>query len=114
MRKLLLGAVGLMTMGMSTIGMSASAFAGDFPAPVYTRAPSYIAPIYDWSGSYIGANGGWGSSRSCWDFTTPGGAFIASEGCHNANGGTAGGQIGYRWQSGAWCSALKRRATGLI
>jgi outer membrane immunogenic protein len=101
MRKLSLGAVGLMTMGMSTIGMGASAFAGDFPAPVYSRAPAYIAPIYDWSGAYIGANGGWGSSHSCWDFTTAGGAFVASEGCHDANGGTAGGQLGYRWQSNA-------------
>ena len=29
-------------------------------------------------------------------------AFAASEGCHDATGGTAGGQIGYRWQAGAW------------
>jgi outer membrane immunogenic protein len=101
MRKLLLGAVGLMTMGMSTIGMSASAFAGDFPAPAYAKTPVFVMPVYDWSGAYIGANGGWGSSQSCWDFTTPGGAFIATEGCHNANGGTAGGQLGYRWQSNA-------------
>jgi outer membrane immunogenic protein len=101
MRKLLLSAAGLMTMGMSAIGMSGSAFAGDFPAPTYSKTPVYIAPIYDWSGAYIGANGGWGSSRNCWDFTTPGGAFIATEGCHDANGGTAGGQLGYRWQSNA-------------
>ena len=106
MKRFSLGRLGLIAVAMSAIGMSAigtcaPAFAGDFPAPTYSRAPVYIAPIYDWSGAYIGANGGWGSSRNCWDFTTPGGAFIASEGCHNANGATAGGQLGYRWQSNA-------------
>jgi len=29
----------------------------------------------------------------CWDFVTPAGAFVAVEGCHDASGGTAGGQI---------------------
>ena len=43
-----------------------------------------------------------GFERKCWDFTTPGGAFIAAEGCHDATGGVAGGQIGYRWQSSSW------------
>nr|WP_312014746.1 hypothetical protein [Bradyrhizobium sp. AUGA SZCCT0240] len=41
-------------------------------------------------------------SRKCWDTVTPAGAFIAAEGCHDASGGTAVGQIGYRWQSGTW------------
>jgi outer membrane immunogenic protein len=61
-----------------------------------------IAAVYDWSGFYIGANGGWGSSRKCWDAVTGAGVFLANEGCHDATGGTAGGQIGYRWQSGTW------------
>ena len=30
------------------------------------------------------------------------GVFVANEGCHDATGGIAGGQIGYRWQAGAW------------
>jgi outer membrane immunogenic protein len=65
-----------------------------------------IAAIYDWSGFYIGANGGWGSSRNCWDFTTAG-VVTDHEGCHNANGGTVGGQIGYRWQSNSWVFGLE-------
>src|SRR5207244_6569115 len=40
--------------------------------------------------------------RKCCDFVTPGGVFVANEGCHDATGGIAGGQIGYRWQAGAW------------
>ncbi len=48
-----------------------------------------MVAMYDWSGFYIGANGGWGSSHKCWDFTTPAGAFIFAEGCHDATGGVA-------------------------
>ena len=64
MKKFLLG-----TMGLFALGMGSPAFAGDMavkapPAPM-------LAPIYDWTGFYIGANGGWGQSRSCWDFLTP-------------------------------------------
>jgi outer membrane immunogenic protein len=96
MRKFLLGTVGLIA-----LGVSAPAFAGDYPAPIYARAPIFVAPLYDWSGAYAGVNGGWASSRNCWDFTLPGGVVVATEGCHNPNGGTAGGQLGYRWQSNA-------------
>jgi outer membrane immunogenic protein len=66
-----------------------------------------IAAIYDWSGFYIGANGGWGSSRNCWDVLPPLVAVAAPEGCHDATGGVAGGQIGYRWQSGGWVFGLE-------
>jgi outer membrane immunogenic protein len=63
------------------------------------------AAYYDWSGFYLGINGGGGTSRKCWDITNNGIAAVvpaASEGCHDATGGTVGGQIGYRWQSAAW------------
>jgi outer membrane immunogenic protein len=58
-----------------------------------------LAPIYDWSGFYIGLNGGGGTSHKCWDFDT---VFFGPEGCHDATGGTIGGQIGYRWQTTNW------------
>src|SRR5450631_3562837 len=95
MKKLLLSAVGLLT-----LGFAGAAAAADLPARTYTKAPSMVAPVYDWSGFYVGGNGGWGTSRKCWDFTDPFGNFIATVGCHNATGGLAGGQFGYRWQSG--------------
>ena len=88
---------------VALIAFAAPAAAADLAARPYTKAPpTPIAVVYDWSGFYIGANGGWGSSRKCWDAVTAAGAFIANEGCHDATGGTAGGQIGYRWQSGTW------------
>jgi outer membrane immunogenic protein len=78
-----------------------SAFAADLPVRTYSKAPAVVAsPIYNWGGFYIGLNGGGGASRDCWTanavFSVPVGA---NEGCHNATGGLAGGQIGYRWQS---------------
>jgi outer membrane immunogenic protein len=103
MKKFLLGAVGL-----AALGMAAPASAADIAARPFTKAPPpMVAAIYDWSGFYIGANGGWGSSRKCWDAGTFGPIFIGDEGCHDATGAVAGGQIGYRWQSSAWVFGLE-------
>jgi outer membrane immunogenic protein len=101
MKKFLLGTVGLVA-----LGMAAPASAADLAARPYTKAPPMIAAVYDWSGFYIGANGGWGSSRKCYDFS-PAGVFVASEGCHDATGGTVGGQVGYRWQASQWVFGLE-------
>jgi outer membrane immunogenic protein len=81
------------------------AVAADLPARPYTKAPPpIVAPIYDWSGFYIGINGGGGSSHKCWDFID---TILEPEGCHNATGGTFGGQIGYRWQMASWVFGLE-------
>jgi outer membrane immunogenic protein len=97
MKKILLGMVGLMA-----LGAAAPASAADLPARVYTKAPAMVAAIYDWSGFYIGANGGGGWSRKCWNNTSAVPGISFGEGCHDASGGLAGGQIGYRWQSANW------------
>jgi outer membrane immunogenic protein len=80
------------------------ALAADLPARSYGKAPAMVAAVYDWSGFYLGLNGGGASSRDCLTITTVAGAAVTpnSEGCHNATGGLAGGQIGYRWQSANW------------
>jgi outer membrane immunogenic protein len=86
---------------------AAGASAADLGAQPYRPVTPMIAATYDWSGFYWGGNGGWGSSRNCWDVVTPAGTFIASEGCHNATGGAAGGQLGFRTQSYAWVFGLE-------
>jgi outer membrane immunogenic protein len=102
MKKILVGAIGAVA-----LSLSAPATAADLGARPYTKAPlPMVAAIYDWSGFYIGINGGGGSSHRCWNFTS-GGAFVGDEGCHNATGGTVGGQIGYRWQSTQWVFGLE-------
>jgi outer membrane immunogenic protein len=92
------------------VGIGAAS-AADLPARTYTKAPPMVA-MYDWSGFYIGINGGGGSSRKCWDFTADplgrrGGGVPADEGCHDATGGTVGGQVGYRWQRASWVFGLE-------
>ena len=103
MKKFLLGTVAL-------VAFAAPAAAADLAARPYTKAPAMMVAMYDWSGFYIGANGGWGSSRKCWDVNSivQGVTFPAfAEGCHDATGGTAGGQVGYRWQASAWVFGLE-------
>jgi outer membrane immunogenic protein len=93
MKNLVIGVVGL-------AAVAGAASAADLPARTYTKSPpAYVAAVYDWSGFYIGVNGGWGGANNSWGLQTSGGSI--PEGGTNANGGTVGGQIGYRWQSGA-------------
>jgi outer membrane immunogenic protein len=100
MKKFLLGTVAL-------IAFAAPAAAADLAARPYTKAPpAPVAVVYDWTGFYIGANGGWGTSRKCWDSVAPA-LLIGPEGCHDADGGTAGGQLGYRWQAGTWVFGIE-------
>src|SRR5262245_44351247 len=101
MKKLLLVVAGALAVAATP------AAAADLAARPYTKAPApMIAAVYDWSGFYIGINGGGGWSHKCWDLVTNifGAPIVpaAPEGCHNATGAVAGGQIGYRWQTGAW------------
>jgi outer membrane immunogenic protein len=97
MKKLLWATTALVVMAMA-----APASAADMAARRYAKAPP-MTPMYDWSGFYLGANGGWGSNRDCRTDSVVGTAF----GCHNATGGVAGGQAGYRWQTGAWVFGLE-------
>jgi len=92
---------------LSIVATAGAASAADLGAISHTEAPAQIATAYDWSGFYIGANGGGGWSRKCWDVLPNTSLFIiiaapVSEGCHMATGAVVGGQLGYRWQTGAW------------
>jgi outer membrane immunogenic protein len=95
----------LVSASLIALGAAAPAVAADLAARPYTKAPAMIAAVYDWSGFYIGANGGWGSSRNSWDSVAP--FAVGAEGSNNANGGTVGGQVGYRWQAGTWVFGLE-------
>ena len=98
-KNLLLAAVSLVA-----ISATAPALAADLAARPYTKAPAMIATVYDWSGFYIGINGGGASAHTTWDQTAP---LVGGEGSHNATGGTVGGQVGYRVQSGQWVFGLE-------
>ena len=101
----------LVTASFVALSFAAPAMAADnirAPAPVYSKAPVMMpVALYDWSGFYVGLNGGYGSSHSCWDYLGSASADPGREGCHNATGGTFGGQIGYRWQAANWVFGLE-------
>jgi outer membrane immunogenic protein len=90
-------------------GFAGAASGADLAARPYAKAPAVAAPIYDWSGFYVGLNGGGASSHQCLTVTSVAGnaVFPNSEGCHNATGGLAGGQAGYRWQMANWVFGLE-------
>ena len=105
-------ALAVSMLAASVVGASAA----DLAARPYIKAPPPVAvAAYDWSGFYVGANGGGAWSRKCWDavpFTidlvfVPPFTIAGPEGCHTASGATAGGQVGYRWQTAAWVFGLE-------
>ncbi|WP_347337198.1 outer membrane protein [Bradyrhizobium centrolobii] len=92
MNNLLLAAATIVALSAAAPALSADLAS----QPAYIQAPSPVATqVNEWGGFYAGINTGWASSQNCWDF-----GGISSEGCHHANGGTVGGQLGYRWQYG--------------
>jgi len=102
MKKILLSAIAGVVLATPALG-------ADLPARPYKAPLPMMAALYDWSGFYIGLNGGGGWGHKCWDLINDGGGPIplAAEGCHDATGGTFGGQIGYRWQAGSWVFGLE-------
>jgi outer membrane immunogenic protein len=88
---------------LGMLGLIASASAADLPRRYDPVPQRTFVPVYNWTGFYIGINGGYGWGRSRWDLL-PGGL---SEGSHNTDGGTVGGQIGYNWQIGGWVLGLE-------
>src|ERR1700742_3946006 len=98
MKKVLLGTVGLVALGMA----SAPASAADLVARPYTKAPPMVQAMYDWSGFYIGINGGWAPAND-----RRSDRFLGLFGDYDPNGGTVGGQVGYRWQQSNFVFGLE-------
>ncbi|MCL2716431.1 MAG: outer membrane beta-barrel protein [Alphaproteobacteria bacterium] len=71
-------------LAVMTVAGMCSAQAADMGS-FYSKGRSIPAAIYDWSGLYVGLNGGY-----------------ATAGSGGADGGTFGGQVGYRWQNSNW------------
>jgi outer membrane immunogenic protein len=98
----------------AAIGFSAGAHAADMRMPVKAAPPPI--PVMTWTGFYIGVNGGysWGRSDTDVNYFNPltGVAIVPPAnstlgGRFDLDGGVAGGQIGYNWQTGGWVWGLE-------
>jgi outer membrane immunogenic protein len=111
MKKLFLGSVALVALGLGT----PAAFAADRPVPAYTPPPP-PPPAYTWSGCYVGGHAGSSSGRST-HFTTAASAITRATGpvplpagaaganitdSFDLSGFIGGGQLGCNWQWGVW------------
>jgi outer membrane immunogenic protein len=98
MKRILLG-----TISLGVLGLLSPAFGADLPI-AYTKAPPAItAPTYNWSGVYFGAfgGGGWGN-HNINNATGPASPFADYTANYSSQGGVAGGELGYNWQSGSY------------
>src|SRR6202012_4329758 len=85
------------------VGIGAASAAG---LPMYAKAAPGVVSVYDWTGFYVGGNvgGEWGrfndpfavAAVTAFGITAPAGTIPLSS---TDSSFTAGGQIGYRWQS---------------
>jgi len=95
----------LTTAGLSALWM-APAIATDLaPPPIFKKAPPALPVVPSgWAGFYLGLNAGGATSHDCWDLMgdSHGSLRPQAEGCHDATGAVAGGQIGYRIQAANW------------
>jgi hypothetical protein len=75
----------LFALTVSLLGMGCGvASAADLSAKAY-KAPPLVAQAYDWTGFYIGGFGGYATENT--------------DGDPKMKGGSAGGTIGYNWQT---------------
>ena len=110
MKKLFLGSVALIAVGLGT-----PALAAERPVPAYTPPPA-PAPAYTWSGCYVGASAGWDSGRS--EHFTTAGSILTGRGTvlpagvnitdrFDLTGFLGGGTLGCNWQWGAWVFGIE-------
>lgn len=110
MKKLLLGAVGLVVLS------SVNAFAADLPL----RAPAPVVAAFSWTGLYLGANvgGHWGSdsittTANPVGFPPPSNLDALSPTTLKPQGAMGGFQMGYNWQINRFVIGLEGDANWL-
>src|SRR5579872_267985 len=112
MRKLLLGAAGLVALS------SVNVFAADLPL----RAPAPVEAAFSWTGLYVGGNVGWHGGSDSISTTSNRVGFpppintsidAASPTTLKPTGATAGFQMGYNWQVNNFVFGLEGDANWL-
>jgi outer membrane immunogenic protein len=106
MKKLFLGSVALVALGLG----APAAFAAERPVPAYAPPPP-PPPAYTWSGCYVGASAGWDSGTSnrtaVFNTVVPNAAGRSITNDFDMTGFIGGGQLGCNWQWGAWVFGIE-------
>ncbi|MBR0973296.1 MULTISPECIES: outer membrane protein [Bradyrhizobium] len=110
MKRIVIGLAAAMSL------FATGAMAADLAARPYVKAPVMVDPVWSWTGFYVGGNGGYSWGRSSTDvsyFSPVTGLPIAppagsiTNASFDMNGGIAGGQAGYNWQSSNWVFGIE-------
>jgi outer membrane immunogenic protein len=89
----------LTTVSFGVLGLVSPALGADLAA--YTKAPAFATPVYDWSGFYVGVFGGGGfGNHNVNSASGPATPFANYTANYSSQGGVAGGEAGYNFQSG--------------
>lgn len=89
----------LITVSLGVLSLVSPALGADLAT--YIKAPALAAPVYDWSGFYVGAFGGGGvGNHNVNDSLGPNSPFANFTANYSSQGGVAGGEAGYNFQSG--------------
>jgi outer membrane immunogenic protein len=94
--------VGFAVIAAAVSAVAPSAGAADLPPKPYYQPPPLAMPVMNWTGFYLGAVGGGGFA----DTRHTDGLGITT-GRFDQSGGTAGGTIGYNWQTGTFVFGLE-------
>jgi outer membrane immunogenic protein len=103
----------LLIAGAALVALGGSATAADLgtATPVYKAPPP--VPVWTWTGFYIGghAGGGWATANwtSDWNCNT---GVLCDPLNTDMSGWLAGGQAGYRWQTGAFVFGVEGTVSG--
>lgn len=88
----------LTTASLGALGLLTPALGADLP---YAKAPTLPQQVYDWTGVYVGVFGGGGfGNHNVNNATGQAVPFADYTANYASQGGLAGGEVGYNWQSG--------------
>jgi outer membrane immunogenic protein len=87
------------TVSLGVLALVSPALSADLP--LYTKAPAVASPAYDWTGFYAGVFGGYGFGNHNVNNANGAAGFANFTANYSSEGGIAGGEAGYNWQSGS-------------